>query len=107
MLELTKFGDIASEKGEPERTGKKVGGLGGWSGRHEAKLNKKKHKNVHVGNKKNFCYDVTALVAVARDERMALGHQKNGRSVPEKHQLRYFVGDGRLNAITWGISKGV
>lgn len=31
MLELTKFGDIASEKEEPECTGKKVGGLGGCS----------------------------------------------------------------------------
>lgn len=29
MLELTKFGDIASEKGEPEYTVKEAGGLGG------------------------------------------------------------------------------
>lgn len=42
MLELTKFGDIASEQGEPEYTGKKVCGLGGWNGSHGMKFNKKK-----------------------------------------------------------------
>lgn len=63
MLELTKFGDIASEKGEPECTGKKVGGLGGWSDRHEMELSKKKHMDTHVGNEKNPCYDMTALGA--------------------------------------------
>lgn len=104
MLELTKFGDIASETGEPEYTGNKVGGLGGWNGAHEIALNKKKHRDTRVGIK-NFCYDVTLLVAVDRDERMALRNLRNRRNVPKTHQVRYFKRDGKLNAIAWGVSK--
>lgn len=51
MLELTKFGDIAGEKGEPEYTGKKAGGLGGWNGSQEMKFNKKKHQPGHTRRK--------------------------------------------------------
>lgn len=106
MLELTKFGDIASEQGEPEYTGKKVCGLGGWNGSHGMKFNKKKHQDTHVGNKDNFCCNVTSLVAVDMDERMALGHQRNRRNVPEMHQVRYFNRDGKPNATAWGVSEG-
>lgn len=100
MLELTKFGDVASEKGERECAGKKVGGLGGWNGSHEMQFNKKKHQDTHVGNKKNFCQDVTSLVAVDRDEGMALGHQRNSRKVPKMHQVQYFNRDGKMN-LNW------
>lgn len=104
MLELTKFGDTASEKGEPECTGKKAGGLGGWSDRHEMELSKKKHMDTHVGNEKNPCYDMTALGADAGDERMALRNQRNRRNVPKMDLQRNLVRDGKLNA--WAVRKG-
>jgi len=49
MLELTKFGDISSEKVKPEYTGKKAG-----IGRHETKFNKKKHQDTRIGNRRIF-----------------------------------------------------
>lgn len=69
------------------------------------KFSKKKHQDTRVGNKKNFCYDVTSLVAVYRDERMAFRHQRNRRNVPKMHQVRYFNRDGKLDTITWGVSE--
>lgn len=105
MLELTKFGDIASEQGEPEYTGKKVCGLGGWNVSHKNKFNKKKHQDTHIRNKNNFCYNVNSLVAVDADERMTLWYQRNGRNVPKMHQVRHFNRAGKLNAIAWGVSE--